>query len=77
MANSLLKVKTEAVVIDDRVGLIVEVIQRSASTARIGDGKVFDLEMVAAVRICISETGDKVLNGIKNMKKYGFTDCFV
>ena len=69
MVNYLPKVKMEVVVIDNLVDLIVKAIQRSASTGRIGDGKVFVLEMVAAVRIRTAESGDDALKGTKIMKK--------
>jgi nitrogen regulatory protein PII len=77
VVNFLPKIKMEVVVIDNLVDLIVEAIQRSASTGRIGDGKVFVLEMVAAVRIRTGEPGDDALKGMENMNKNGFTDYFV
>ena len=65
MVNFLPKVKMGVVVIDNLVDLIVEAIQRSASTGRIGDGEVFVLEMVAAVRIRAGESGGDALKGRK------------
>jgi nitrogen regulatory protein P-II 2 len=55
------KVKIEVAVTDDLVDQIVEAIQRSASTGRIGDGKIFVLEMAAAVRIRTGESGADAL----------------
>ena len=55
------KVKIEVAVTDDLVDQIVEAVQRSASTGRIGDGKVFVLDMAAAVRIRTGESGADAL----------------
>ena len=55
------KVKIEVAVTDDLVDQIVEAVQRSASTGRIGDGKVFVLDMAAAVRIRTGEAGADAL----------------
>jgi len=54
--NFLPKVKIETVVPDDRVESAVEAITKAANTGRIGDGKVFVLDVVRAVRI---RTGEK------------------
>ena len=59
--NFLPKVKIEVAVTDDLVDQIVEAVQRSASTGRIGDGKVFVLDMAAAVRIRTGESGTDAL----------------
>jgi len=59
--NFLPKVKIEVAVTDDLVEQIVEAVQRSASTGRIGDGKVFVLDMAAAVRIRTGEAGADAL----------------
>ena len=59
--NFLPKVKIEVAVTDDLVDQIVEAVQRSASTGRIGDGKVFVLDMAAAVRIRTGEAGADAL----------------
>jgi nitrogen regulatory protein P-II 2 len=55
------KVKIETVVPDDLADAVVEAIQRSASTGRIGDGKIFVLEVGQAIRIRTGETGDQAL----------------
>jgi len=49
------KVKLEVVVADDVADATLEAIQRSAHTGRIGDGKIFVLDVGRAVRI---RTGD-------------------
>ena len=54
--NFLPKVKIETVVADDRVESAVEAITKAANTGRIGDGKVFVLDVVRAVRIRTGET---------------------
>ena len=55
------KVKLEIVVADDRVGPIVDLIQRHAHTGNKGDGKVFVMECVSAVAIRTGEHGEKAL----------------
>jgi nitrogen regulatory protein P-II 2 len=50
------KIKVEAAVPDARVERVVEAIQQAANTGRIGDGKIFVLEMGHAVRIRTGET---------------------
>ena len=54
--NFLPKVKVEVVVPDDTVGQVVEAIQKSANTGRIGDGKIFVIDVAQAVRIRTGET---------------------
>ena len=51
------KVKIEVVVTDDLTETVVEAIQKSANTGRIGDGKIFVLDLVQALRIRTGETG--------------------
>jgi len=50
------KVKIEVAVSVDMVESVVEAIQQSANTGRIGDGKIFVLDIGQAVRI---RTGEK------------------
>ena len=50
------KVKIEVAVPDERVERVVEAIQYAANTGRIGDGKIFVLDMGHAVRIRTGET---------------------
>ena len=54
--NFLPKVKVEVVVADDLAASVVEAIQKSANTGRIGDGKIFVLDVSQAVRIRTGET---------------------
>ncbi len=55
------KVKIEVVVTDDMVERVVEAIQKSANTGRIGDGKIFVLDVPTAVRIRTGETNAEAL----------------
>jgi nitrogen regulatory protein P-II 2 len=55
------KVKVEVVVPDDIADQAVEAIQKTASTGNIGDGKIFVLDIGAAVRIRTGETGESAL----------------
>lgn len=51
------KIKMEIAVSDDLVGKVVETIQNSAKTGRIGDGKIFIINLEEAVRIRTGENG--------------------
>ena len=53
--NLLPKVKVEVVVRDDMAEAVVEAIQKHAITGKIGDGKIFVLEVSQAVRIRTGE----------------------
>ncbi|HEV2673283.1 MAG TPA: P-II family nitrogen regulator [Aliidongia sp.] len=55
------KLKIELAVPDDLAERAVETIQRTANTGRIGDGKIFVLEIAHAVRIRTGETGASAL----------------
>jgi nitrogen regulatory protein P-II 2 len=55
------KVKIETVVGDGLADAVVEAIRASASTGRIGDGKIFVLDVGRAVRIRTGETDDDAL----------------
>jgi nitrogen regulatory protein P-II 2 len=50
------KVKLEIVVADDLVDRVVETVQNTAHTGKIGDGKIFVFDVVKAVRIRTGET---------------------
>ena len=51
------KIKIEIAINDDILEQVVETIQRTGNTGRIGDGKIFVLDLVQAVRIRTGETG--------------------
>jgi len=55
------KVKLEIVVADDRIEQVVETIQRTAHTGRIGDGKIFVYDVASAVRIRTGEANEQAL----------------
>src|SRR4051812_4935291 len=55
------KVKIEAVVADDQVEGAVAAIQGAANKGSIGDGKIFVLDVLDAVRIRTGETGAAAL----------------
>ncbi|MCK5622112.1 MAG: P-II family nitrogen regulator, partial [Alphaproteobacteria bacterium] len=59
--NFLPKVKIEVAVDDGMADRVVESIQSSASTGKIGDGKIFVLDVSQAVRIRTGETGADAL----------------
>ena len=59
--NMLPKVKLEIAASDTLAPQIVETIQQTASTEAIGDGKIFVLDLGAAVRIRTGESGDTAL----------------
>ena len=59
--NFLPKVKIEVAVTDDSVGQVVEAIQNSANTGRIGDGNIFVLDVGHALRIRTGETNAEAL----------------
>jgi len=55
------KVKIEVVIDDDRVNAVVEAIERSARTGKIGDGKIFVSPVEEVVRIRTGERGSGAL----------------
>ncbi len=55
------KIEIEAVVSDDLVEKVVEVITKTARTGNIGDGKIFVLPVGDVVRIRTGEKGEKAL----------------
>ncbi len=59
--NFLPKVKIEVAVSDDMAEKVVETIQTAANTGRIGDGKIFVLDIGHAVRIRTGETDTSAL----------------
>jgi nitrogen regulatory protein P-II 1 len=57
VVDFLPKVKIEIVVANERLEAAVEAIQKAARTGRIGDGKIFVLDVAEAIRIRTGETG--------------------
>lgn len=58
VVDFLPKVKIEAAVADDLVERCLEVIQKSARTGKIGDGKIFVFDVEQVIRIRTGETGE-------------------
>ena len=55
------KTKIEVAVDDDRLQAAMEAITHAARTGRIGDGKIFVVEILEALRIRTGETGPEAL----------------
>ena len=55
------KVKIEIAIADDLVAKVVETIENTARTGRIGDGKIFILPLDEAVRIRTGEKGNEAV----------------
>lgn len=55
------KIKLEIIVSDAILAKVVEAIEKSAKTGRIGDGKIFVTHVDAVIRIRTGETGDDAL----------------
>ena len=55
------KVKLEIVVNDELVAKVVEAIENTAKTGRIGDGKIFILPLEEAIRIRTGEKGNDAI----------------
>ena len=58
---SLPKVKIEVAIKDDLLDHVIETIERSANTGKIGDGKIFVFDLEQAIRIRTGETGADAL----------------
>jgi len=61
VVDFLPKVKIEAAVDDDMVDQVIEAISNSANTGKIGDGKIFVVNLEQAIRIRTGETGSEAL----------------
>lgn len=59
--NFLPKVKLEAAVDDAVADQVIETIQKTASTGKIGDGKIFVVELANVMRIRTGEQGPQAL----------------
>ncbi len=56
------KIKIDIIVPDHRVGDIIDVIEKSARTGKIGDGKIFVSNIEELVRIRTGQRGSEALN---------------
>ncbi len=61
VVDFLPKVKLEAAVPDELVERVVEAIEGSARTGKIGDGKIFVYDLDQVIRIRTGETGDEAV----------------
>lgn len=59
--NFVPKVKLEIVVADGLADQVVDTIHKTAKTAKIGDGKIFVLDVASSLRVRTGETGDDAL----------------
>ncbi len=59
--NFVPKVKLEIVVADSMAEQVVETIATTAKTDKIGDGKIFTLDVTSALRVRTGETGDEAI----------------
>ncbi|MBV8136728.1 MAG: P-II family nitrogen regulator [Deltaproteobacteria bacterium] len=61
VVDFLPKVKLEIIVADELAAQVVETIERAARTGRIGDGKIFVMQVEDVVRIRTGERGGNAL----------------
>ena len=61
VVDFLPKVKIEAAITDEMLDHAIEAIEKSASTGKIGDGKIFVFELEQVIRIRTGETGAEAL----------------
>jgi nitrogen regulatory protein P-II 2 len=61
VVDFLPKVKVEAAISDPMVEQVIEAIEKSANTGKIGDGKIFVFDLEQVVRIRTGETGADAL----------------
>ena len=61
VVDLLPKVQMEVVVPDGRAPLVIETILKSAHTGRIGDGKIFVIPVLEAIRIRTGERGEAAI----------------
>lgn len=61
IVDFLPKIKLDIAVADDMVDTVIEAVTKSASTGKIGDGKIFVSSLEQVVRIRTGETGEDAL----------------
>ena len=61
VVDFLPKVKVEAAIKDEMLESVIEAIEKSANTGKIGDGKIFVYDLEQVVRIRTGETGPEAL----------------
>ena len=61
VVDFLPKVKVEAAIQDSILDQVIEAIEKSAGTGKIGDGKIFVFDLEQVIRIRTGETGEEAL----------------
>jgi len=61
VVDFLPKVKVEAAIKDDMLDQVIEAVEKSANTGKIGDGKIFVFDLAQVIRIRTGETGAEAL----------------
>jgi nitrogen regulatory protein PII len=61
VVDFLPKVKIEVATTDDQVDHVIEAISKAANTGKIGDGKIFVVNLEQAIRIRTGESGNEAL----------------
>ena len=61
VVDFLPKIKIEVVAPDNQVGEVVDAIRKAAYTGKIGDGKIFVLDLVECIRIRTEERGGQAI----------------
>jgi nitrogen regulatory protein P-II 2 len=61
VVDFLPKVKVEAAIRDEMLDQVIEAVEKSANTGKIGDGKIFVFNLEQVVRIRTGETGADAL----------------
>ena len=57
VVDFLPKVKIDVAIADDQLDRVIEAITKAANTGKIGDGKIFVINLEQAIRIRTGETG--------------------
>ncbi|MDB4021351.1 P-II family nitrogen regulator [Litorivicinus sp.] len=61
VVDFLPKVKIEVATTDEQVDQVIEAISKAANTGKIGDGKIFVVNLEQAIRIRTNESGNEAL----------------
>jgi nitrogen regulatory protein P-II 2 len=61
VVDFLPKVKLEVAIADNQLDAVIDAIEKAARTGKIGDGKIFVMDLGQAVRIRTGETGETAL----------------
>jgi nitrogen regulatory protein P-II 2 len=61
VVDFLPKIKIEAAIKDEVLDQVIEAVEKSANTGKIGDGKIFVFDLQQVVRIRTGETGSNAI----------------